>query len=418
MNKAPASPLGEVVRLFLRLGATAFGGPAAYIAMMEDETVRRRQWLSRERFLDLLGATNLIPGPNATEMACHLGFVRAGWPGLWLGGLCFTLPAALIVAVIASIYVRWGALPSFAAVLYGIKPVIIALILQALWSMGKTALKRPLLWGVCVAAATANLLGLNEIALLLIGGTTTGLWRGLARDRAQNAPALLTMLAVAAAIGALILFASPFSRSPVGAANAVSQAAPPGSTAPLPFSHGALFLFFLKVGAILYGTGYVLLAFLQSDLVTNWQWLSASQLLDATAVGQVTPGPLLTTATFIGYVLGHPSGGVAGALWGATVGTVGVFLPGFVFVALSGPLIPRLRQSIVAGAFLDGVIAASLALMAVVTWRLGREAITDVPTALLALGAAVALFRFRVNSMWLVLGGAVAGLALKAALGA
>ena len=369
--RAAPGALKEVAYLFLRLGSTAFGGPAAHIAMMEDEVVRRRRWLSREEFLDLLGATNLIPGPNSTEMAIHIGRRRAGGIGLVAAGLAFILPAAIITLAAAWTYTHFGTLPQAAAVLYGVKPVVIAIVAQALWSLARTAVKTRLLAAVGLAATVANFLGANEIALLAVAGIVVALAGTGARAFAASAPLVKIAAAPATAIGAT-------------------------------FSLGGLFLFFVKVGAVLFGSGYVLLAFLRADLVDRWHWLSEAQLLDAIAVGQITPGPVFTTATFIGYLLG----GTRGAL----VATLGIFLPAFVFVTATAPLIPRLRRSPTAGAFLDGVNVASLALLVVVTWRLARVALVDMPAAALAACAAVLLARFRLNSAWLVLGGALAGL--------
>lgn len=356
--------------------------------MMEDEVVRRYGWLTRDEFLDLLGATNLIPGPNSTELAIHIGHRRAGWPGLLVAGTCFILPAALLVTCFAWVYVRFGDLPQVEAVLYGVKPVIIAVVLQALWGLGRSALKTPLLWVIAVGAAIANVFGLNELLILVAAGVVlVASTRTMARVSASPGGPLHGPLVPVWGAGALV----------------VTSAASGG----LAFSLGKLFLFFVKTGAVLYGSGYVLLAFIRSDLVERWGWLTEQQLLDAVAVGQVTPGPVFTTATFIGYVLGGPPG--------ALVATIGIFLPAFIFVALSGPLVPRLRQSRAAGAFLDGVIAASLALMAVVTWELGRAALIDGWTIALALLSAVLLLRFKLNSSRLVLGGAVAGLVLHGA---
>jgi len=376
--------LSELAWLFLRLGTTAFGGPAAHIAMMEDEAVRRRQWLSREKFLDLLGATNLIPGPNSTEMAIHLGYERRGWPGLVVAGASFILPALGLVLAIAWLYARFGQLPQFEGVLYGVKPVVLAVILQALWGLGRTAVKTTFLSGLAVAAIILNFAGLNELLVLLGGGTLAALHRTLAPDWRQHLRALGALIFLAAIFIGLMFWAPHLQ-----------------SSAQASFSLSALFFYFLKVGSVLYGSGYVLLAFLQADLVGNWHWLTSGQLLDATAVGQVTPGPIFTTATFIGYLLG----GFPGAL----VATVGIFLPAFFFVAVSGPLIPRLRESVVAGAFLDGLNVASLALMVVVTWFLGRTTIIDWFTALLALVSALLLLLWRLNSGWLILVGALAG---------
>ncbi|MFL5348415.1 MAG: chromate efflux transporter [Hyalangium sp.] len=383
-------PLAEVALLFLRLGFTAFGGPAAHIAMMEDEVVRRRQWLPREEFIDLLGATNLIPGPNSTELAIHLGHRRAGWPGLLVAGACFILPAALIVGTIAWAYVRFGSLPAAESLLYGVKPVIIAIVLQALWGLGRAAIKTRPLAAVALASVGATIAGVPELAVLFSAGVAMALGRW-ARRRARAGGG-------GSALGAALMLGPPTTWPALATAAA---------GAAVPFSLQGLFLFFLKVGSVLFGSGYVLLAFLRADLVTRWGWLTEAQLLDAVAVGQVTPGPVFTTATFIGYVLG----GVPGA----AAATVGIFLPAFFFVAVSGPLVPRLRRSWVAGAFLDGVNVASLALMAVVTWELGRSALVDVWTVGLAVLSAGLLVRYRLNSAWLVLGGGALGLALKAA---
>jgi len=367
-----------VALLFLKLGVTAFGGPAAHIALMHDEAVKRRKWLSDQEFLDLIGATNLIPGPNSTEMAIHIGFLRAGWPGLIVGGLCFILPAMLIVLGLASAYVRFGATPPAAGLLYGIKPVVIAIILQALWSLGRNAVKGPLTLAVGGSVLALSFAGVNEIALLLIGGLVV---MAAENGRLQKRPS-----------GALLI--------PVGAAGLLSPAA-------IPFTLPLLFVTFFKIGAVLYGSGYVLLAFLRADFVVRFGWLTDPQLLDAVAIGQMTPGPLFTTATFIGYLLG----GTPGAL----LATLGIFLPAFIFVALSHPFIPRIRNSAWASGLLDGVNVASFALMAAVVWQLGRASFIDPLTALIALVSLALLLRFRVNSTWLIAGGAIIGL-LNAAL--
>jgi chromate transporter len=360
------SEVGEIARLFLRLGATAFGGPAVHIAMLEDEVVRRRSWLSREEFLDLLAATNLIPGPNSTEMAIHVGYRRAGWAGFLVAGACFILPAALIVCGLAAAYVRFGRLPAAEGLLWGVRPVIVVIVAQALWLLGRSAVRSRPLAILAGAALTLAAAGVHELMLLLGTGLAAALLAGAIRPRA------------AAALVPLPLLASP--------------------TATLP----GLFLIFLKIGSVLFGSGYVLLAFLRAELVVRLGWLSESQLLDAVAAGQVTPGPLSTTATFIGFLLrGLPGAGVA---------TVAIFLPAFVFVALSGPLVPRLRRSKAAGAFLDGVQVASLALMAVVTWQLAMHGVRDPLAALIAVAAAVLLLHYRVNASWLVLGGAGLGI--------
>ncbi len=375
---SPATSLPDVVRLFLRLGFTAFGGPAAHIAMMRDEVVRRREWLTDQEFLDLVGATNLIPGPNSTEMAIHVGYRQAGRAGLIAAGAAFILPATLIVLILSWAYVRFGGTPQAAWLLYGVKPVIIAVVVQALWGLGRTAIKGWLAAAVGAAALALYFLGINEIALLIAAGLTVTIVRGVARPR-------LDMLAVAAGITA------------TAAAALVAGA--------IPITLSRLFLIFVKIGSVLYGSGYVLLAFLRSDFVLRLGWLTDRQLLDAVAIGQFTPGPVFTTATFIGYVLaGVP---------GAALATVGIFLPAFVFVAASTPYIPRLRRSPLAAALLDGVNIASLALMAGVAWQLGRAAIVDPLTAALAVAALMILVRFRVNSAWLVLGGALVGLVVR-----
>jgi chromate transporter len=369
--------LREVASLFLRRGATAFGGPAAHIAIMEDEVVRRRRWLTREEFLDLVGAANLVPGPNSTELAIHIGHRRAGWPGLVVAGACFILPAAAIVLALAAAYVRLRQTPELSGILWGVKPVVIAVVLQALWGLGRTAVKNVALALLAAVAIVLAALGVHELVLLVAVGIAAALVAWAARVRSVTAAALAFLPAL-----------------PGAAAGAA------------PFSLAALFLFFLKVGSVLYGSGYVLLAFLRADLVERWHWLTEAQLLDAVAVGQVTPGPVFTTATFVGYLLG--------GVGGAGLATLGIFLPAFLFVAVSGPLLRHLRRSPVAGAFLDGVNVASLALMAVVTWHLGRSALVDLPAVLLAAASALLLVRFRVNSAWLVLGGAVLGLVLSA----
>lgn len=367
--------LRALARLFLRLGTIAFGGPAAHIAMMEDEVVRRRQWLKREDFLDMISACNLIPGPNSTEMAIHIGHRRAGFAGLLVAGTCFIVPAALITIALAWVYVAFGRMPQAAAILYGVKPVIIALVVQAIGRLGRSVLRTRLLIGLTIAATAAAFAGVDEMIILFAAGASVIVARRLRGEFGGTA-------ATASAVGAVKV----------------------GVMAAAPFSLGALFLFFLKIGAILFGSGYVLLAFLQADLVDRMHWLTQAQLLDAVAIGQVTPGPLSSTATFIGYLLG----GTRGAL----IATVGIFLPAFFFVSISGPLLPRLRRSPLAGAFLDGVNAGSFALMVAVTWQLGRAAIVDGVTLVLAAVSTLLLLRFQLNSAWLILlGAAVGGLA-------
>ena len=371
--------LRELAGLFLRLGATAFGGPAAHIAMMRDEVVERRRWLTDADFLDLLAATHLIPGPNSTEMAIHLGYRRGGGPGLLVAGACFILPATLIVGGLAWTYVRFGDTPQLGWVMYGVGPVIIAIVAQALWKLGTAAIKGPLTLLIGLAAAGLALRGWNELGLLAIGGLVMA---GARLGRPGIAALAAAFLPATAALAA-------------------------GSGVAAPITLTRLTLFFLKVGSVLFGSGYVLLAFLRADLVERWSWLSDAQLLDAITIGQVTPGPVFTTATFIGYVLHGWSG--------ALLATLGIFAPGFLFVACSQPLIPRLRASAVTSAVLDGVVVASLGLMAAVTWNLFRSTIVDPPAAVLALGAALLLFTTRLNSTWLVLAGGVIGAILQSA---
>ncbi len=380
--------LREIAGLFLRLGTTGFGGPAAHIAMMEDEVVRRRRWVTRERFLDLLGATNLIPGPNSTEMAIHIGHHEAGWPGLIVAGVCFIVPASLITLALAWAYVQLGSRPQAAGLLYGVKPVIIAVVVQALWGLARAAVKTKALAVLALLAVAANAGGGNELVILLATGAVAAAGRSISKRPTRRG------------VGLALGVAGPGS---IAQAVTGAQAA---AAMMVPFSLAGLFLFFLKVGAILFGSGYVLLAFLRADLVDHWHWLTDSQLLDAIAMGQITPGPVFSTAAFIGYLLG--------GFPGAAVATAGIFLPSFFFVAVSGPLVPRLRRSPTAGAFLDGVIVGSLALMAVVTFVLARTAIVDPITALIAAGSALVLLRFRLNSAWLVLGGALVGCGLTA----
>jgi chromate transporter len=360
----------EVAVLFAKLGVIAFGGPAAHVALMRQEVVDRRKWLSEQAFLDLLGASNLIPGPTSTELAIYLGYSRAGPIGLLLGGGLFILPAMLLVLAFAWAYVTFGSTPTAGGLLYGIKPVILAVVVQAIYGLGRTAIKSWLLGGVVVLTIALYLGGLNpliplfglSIAFAVIAGRRTPYLKGF--------------------------FAAP-----------LAQLLPAGAQA---FSQATLFVTFLKIGATLYGSGYVLLAFLHEDFVDRLGWLTDRQLLDAVAVGQFTPGPVFTTATFIGYILG----GVPGAL----LATLAIFLPSFVFVAIVYPFVPRLRASPSTSAFLDGANAAAVGLMAAVAWQLAASSIIDLLTAALAAIAAVLLIRFRLNSAWLVLGGGAVGL--------
>ncbi|MDZ8110364.1 MAG: chromate transporter [Nostoc sp. DedQUE12a] len=368
--------LTELAMVFLRLGTIAFGGPAAHIAMMDNEVVNRRQWMSREKLLDLLGITNLIPGPNSTELAIHIGYERAGWRGLLVAGSCFILPAMLIVWILAAIYTRYQTVPQVEWLLYGIKPVIIAVVLQAVWNLGKKAAKDVPTIIAGVAAIATYFAGLNEILVLILLGVAVMLLKNWQSRGNITGAFLLPFSGVLAQVGS--------------------------TTAVTSVSWINVFFFFLKIGCVLYGSGYVLLAFLQRELVERNQWLTSQQLLDAVAIGQFTPGPVFTTATFIGYLLGGNAGAIAG--------TIGIFLPAFVLVWVVNPWVSKLRQSRWASGFLDGVNAASLGLMAAVTYTLGRAALVDWLTITLAIVSAIAVFRFKINSAWLVLAGGAIGL--------
>src|ERR1035441_5916775 len=371
--------LVEIALVFLKLGTIAFGGPAAHLAMMEEEFVRRRQWITRAEFLDRLATANLIPGPSSTEVAIFVGQLKRGWRGLIVAGCCFIIPAAAIVSVIAWAYVRFGSLPKAEGVLYAIKPAVVAIVIQALGKLGRTGVRTTLLAVIAMLAAGLSLVGVSPILVLALSGLLSA--AALAMKNRLVSGAIFSFPKV---VGAMALAA-------VGAV--------------FPVRLGRLFLSFLKIGSVVFGSGYVLLAFLRTEFVQRLHWLTDRQLIDAVAVGQFTPGPVFTTATFIGYV-------VAGWM-GAVVATVGIFLPGFVLVAVSGPLIPRLRQSAVAAAALDGVVAGSLALMAVVTWQLGKASLVDRTTLIVFGVSLIALLRFRVNSAWLIAGAAVLGWAIR-----
>jgi chromate transporter len=363
------SNLIEVARLFARLGCISFGGPAAHTAIMEKEVVTRRQWMSLERFLDLVGATNLIPGPNSTELAIFCGYQRAGFAGLWIAGICFLFPAVVITTVFAWFYKHYGALPAVEPFFYGIKPAVIAIILDAVIRFGKKALKNWQLGCVGFAVVIAVLAGANEIFAILIAGLVGMLWLGGINKTAKSI--------------------APFLLMP--------------TTAALPsFSATALFLVFLKIGSVLFGSGYVLFAYLDGELVQKLGWLSRQQLLDAIAVGQFTPGPLLSSATFIGYQIAGISGAIAS--------TAGVFLPSFIFVLLLNPLIAKLRRSKIASAFLDSVNVASVAIMLAVTIQLGRETLTDWKTLSIAVAGFISLYGIKkMNAVSIIAGGAVIG---------
>jgi chromate transporter len=362
--------LREIAWAFLRLGFVAFGGAAAHIAMMEEEFVRRRGWLSREDFLDRVGAVNLLPGPSSTEMAIYLGEMRGGIPGLLIAGAMFIVPSALMMVALAWIYVRYGSMPQIAGLLWGVKPVIVALVAQAVWSLAKTALKSRELMVIAVIVLGLAAMRVSTLALLI--GT-----------------------------GVAWIVANRFGKSPAGVA---MGAVAGGGTAAAATMTG-VFVYFLKIGALLFGSGYVLLAVLREDLVTRMHWLTESQLLDAVAVSQATPGPFFTVATFVGYLL---SG------WkGAGLATIGMFVPAFTYVAVTASVLPRMRRSPTASAFLDGVNAAAIALMAFVGFQFARETILTPLATVIGIVSAICLFRYRVNSAWLILGGAMVGLVVK-----
>jgi chromate transporter len=371
-------PLGEVALVFLKLGTIAFGGPAAHIAMMGDESVTRRRWLTREQFLDRMGAANLIPGPSSTEMAIFIGYEKRGWPGLLIAGCTFILPAAIMVGAIANAYVRYGTLPQVNVVLYALKPVVIAVVIQAFWKLARTAVKTAWLGFEALIAAASYALRVHEVLILAIAAIFAG------------APVLYHALRTRAFLPALFL-------TPITPARAVAIFAATSA----PFGLWRLFLVFAKIGAVLFGSGYVLLAFLKADLVDRLHWLTERQLLDAVAVGQITPGPVFTTETFIGYIIGGTPG--------AIIATIGIFAPAFLFVGVSGVVVARIRKSMMLASMMDGAVVGSLALMGVVAWQLGRAAIIDVPTLLIAIVGAALLLSFRVNSVWLIAAAGVFG---------
>ncbi|WP_319404285.1 chromate efflux transporter [uncultured Anaeromusa sp.] len=368
----------EVCLVFLRLGTLSFGGPAAHIAMMENEFVQKRQWLERGKFLELVGASNLIPGPTSTELAIYIGYLKAGWPGLIGAGVFFILPAMLIVLFLAHIYVLYGELPQVSFALYGVKPVIVAIIAQAIWNLGKTAVKDVPSGLIGGMALGLSFFVVNPLFLLMLSGVAM-----IAIKRAHKIK--------------MNVFFAPFLALVDVTKNEAVQAA-----AGAKLSLAALFVTFFKIGAVLYGSGYVLLAFLWTDFVQNYQVLTSQQLLDAVAIGQVTPGPVFTTATFIGYVIA----GIPGAI----VATIAIFLPSFVFVPVISIFLSKIKNSAIASDFLAGVIVASLALMASVTWTLAMSSVIDWLTALLAMLSCIAIFKYRVNTTWLIFGGGAIGI--------
>ena len=365
----PKSELKEIAKLFFKLGSIAFGGPTAHIAMMDDEVVKKRKWMTQEHFLDLVGATNLIPGPNSTEMTMHVGYERAGWKGLIVAGFSFIFPAVVITSLFAWLYQQYGQLPEVESYIYGIKPAVISIIVIAAYRLGKKATKNGTLGILGIATLIVSLLGVNEI-IALFGCGFVGLFIYFIKN---NKSTLNTFIP-------LFLFQA---------------------TDPIKMGSLKILLTFMKVGAILYGSGYVLFAFLDSELVANG-WLTRQVLIDSVALGQITPGPVLSTATFIGWQMNGISGAVAA--------TIGIFLPSFLFVLILNPLIPRLRKSKPFGAFLDSVNVAAVALIVAVSIVMGKETLTDWRTVLIAIASLIMVFVFKkLNSAYIVLGGAIAG---------
>ncbi len=428
--------LADLARYFVRLGFTAFGGPAAHIAIMEDDVVRRRRWLTRAHFMDMLAATQLVPGPNSTEMAIHIGYVQQGLPGLLIAGICFIMPAFLIVLALSIAYVIYGKLPAVGALFYGIQPVIVAIVIQATYRLGRTAWQTTAFCALGVIALLATLFApIDPIWMIVIGGLA-----GVAIRRALPA----------GSASLLVLMGEKRSRIPGGLLGMIDRQASsiagtifPGAQQMIgPLAQAAsepalwqLALFFLKVGATLIGSGYLLISYLQNDLVSQFGWLTPRQLVDAIAVGQMTPGPVFTTAAFVGYVIrAGPAGDIARGTVGAAVCALAIFLPSFVIVALMGPLMPRLRASKTIAAFLDGVNAAVVGTIAATTWTIFLTAAVnlaapvlaipvagatlDLPAMLLAAGATALLLRNRApNSTILIGAGAALGLLAQALAG-
>lgn len=395
------SPFGDRLRgliaLFLKLGAISFGGPAAAIALMEDEVVRKRQWITRQRFLDMLGLTNVIPGPNSTEMAINVGFARAGWAGLAVAGTSFIVPAALITAAVAWTYVRFGTLPLAESLLAGVKPAVIAVIAIAVWRLGKIAIRDAWLGVLGTLALVAFLVKISPLAILAAGGVI-GMGVQQIRKLRRAASSDGTTLSAGLILVKKSILLPKLLAGLLPGALVVAAGAPVAKRVPV----ARLGWFFLKVGAVLYGGGYVLFAFVEQGLVRDHHWLTQQQVLDAIAIGQFTPGPVLSTATFIGYLLG---GG-----WGAVVATVAIFLPSFLYVALLGPILPRLRRSSWMAGFLDSVNVCAVALMAGVTVRLAGDALRGWPMWVIAAAALAVLWKWKVNPAWVLLGGGLAGM--------
>lgn len=378
--------LKDITQVFLKLGVIGFGGPAAHIAMLEEEVVTRRQWLDRSRFLDLMGATNLVPGPNSTQMVIHVGYIHGGVLGLIVSGVAFLMPAALITGILAWVYVSFGDLPQIESLFYGIKPTVLAVILGALWKLGKKAVKSYQIFLIGVAVAILLLLGIDEIVALLMGGIVGMLLLRLQDYLSKNR------------IEGLIAGMTLASLLPTSAATETT-------TPPTLWNLG---FFFFKVSCIWFGSGYVLIAFIERELVNQYGWLTQNELLDAIAIGQLTPGPMFTTATFIGYLVA----GISGAI----VATISIVFLSFVLVAILSPIIPKLRNSKWTSSFLDAINVSAVALMTMVTLQLAQTLFLNpldyIGIFIFAVGA-IALFRFQIGALWLVLGGAILGLILQ-----
>ena len=379
----------EIAAIFTRLGFTAFGGPAVHVAMMEDEFVSRRGWLDRQHFLHLLASVNFIPGPNSTELAIHIGYIRAGVPGLIVAGVCFITPAMLIILPLAFFYVRSGALPQVAEAMRGINACVVAIVASAAWRFGVSSIRDGLTSIIAIAAGTIGFIGIGypqiqpELLALTIAAVVGAIYYGRPRFQTDVAPLLLPIAA-----------SSTFWRD-----------------------MGKMSLFFLKVGATLFGSGYVLVSYLQTGLVDQFHWLDKRELLDAISVGQVTPGPLLTTATFIGYVLGAQKfgGGVIGGIIGGVTATVAIFLPSFLFILMLGRILPRIRRNRYARGALDAMNAAVAALIVVVCWRLGAAALAptgrpDTFAIVIAAASLAAILWKNVNATWLIIAAGLLGL--------
>jgi len=389
--------LRDLATLFLKLGAISFGGPAAAIALMQDEVVRRRQWLTRQQFLDMLGLTNLIPGPNSTEMAITVGFAHAGWAGLVVAGASFIVPAALITSAVAWAYVRFGTLLLAQSLLAGVKPAVIAVIVIAVWRLGKVAVHDVWLALLGALALAAFLAKLSPLLILFGGGLLGMIAKQASKPRDET-----SSNATKTHAGMLVLRKPFLLPNLLAGASAAVAAMPAIKRVPL----ARIGWFFLKVGAVLYGGGYVLFAFIEQGLVRDHHWLTQQQLLDAIAIGQFTPGPLLSTATFIGYLLG--------GAWGAAVATIAIFLPSFIYVAALGPILPKLRRSAWMAAFLDSVNVCAVSLMAGVSIKLAGDALRGWPMGVIAVAAFAVLWKWKINPAWVVLGGALAGVGLAA----